>query len=308
VRPEEKARAEKARAAEEKARAGVERMEDQDLDDEEVIVMRAAPPAPAPAPPPMPLPPQEPHFVEYGLVGAIGGENEAQELWPTLSQAVAMPAPAAASAPIIEPPSSVVVGTGEGVARRGEVDISCVAMLTQLLQEKVVNRSGKRRRPIVLDASNVAVALGKSKTFEVRGIVEALRYWIKRGHRTVGFIPHWRVHGRIFENTKARPMAPEQQPLLRALVEAELLHTTPSQDYDDSYIIEFARQTKAYVVSNDQFRDWVDKQPSSERKEAAAAWVTKHVMTYTFVGTDFFPNPDFALQAAKDSGFDKTES
>lgn len=34
---------------------------------------------------------------------------------------------------------------------------------------------------------------------------------------------------------------------------------TPSQDYDDSYCIQYARQTNAYIVTNDKFRDYIAK-------------------------------------------------
>ena len=36
------------------------------------------------------------------------------------------------------------------------------------------------------------------------------------------------------------------------------LISTPSQDYDDSYCIQYAKKMNAFIVTNDKFRDYID--------------------------------------------------
>ena len=43
------------------------------------------------------------------------------------------------------------------------------------------------------------------------------------------------------------------------MMENDLLVNTPSQDYDDSYCINYAKKFNAFMVTNDKFRDYIDK-------------------------------------------------
>jgi hypothetical protein len=55
--------------------------------------------------------------------------------------------------------------------------------------------------------------------------------------------------------------------------------STPSQDYDDSYCISYARRENAFIVTNDKFRDYMRKletNPSSNDPESVKrekAWL-----------------------------------
>ena len=73
-----------------------------------------------------------------------------------------------------------------------------------------------------------------------------------------------------------------------------VLFATPSQDYDDAYQIEYARNHDGVIISNDLFRDAVDKQPFM-RRAAFRTWLKQHVMSFAFIGDEFCPNPEFQL-------------
>src|SRR5262245_57610439 len=45
--------------------------------------------------------------------------------------------------------------------------------------------------------------------------------------------------------------------LLRSLRDEGLVVSTPGQDYDDSYTVQYAVKHSAFVVSNDKFRDHI---------------------------------------------------
>ena len=65
------------------------------------------------------------------------------------------------------------------------------------------------------------------------------------------------------------------------------------QDYDDSYCIEYARQSDGYIVTNDRYWDAVNKEPKAQRSEALT-WIRSHCISFAFAGDRFMPNPDFA--------------
>lgn len=71
-----------------------------------------------------------------------------------------------------------------------------------------------------------------------------------------------------------------------------------SQDYDDSYCLQYAHRKDAVIVSNDMYRDWVKKQPSWKKSESIL-WLRTHVISYTFVKDEFMPNPDFSMPEPK---------
>ena len=82
--------------------------------------------------------------------------------------------------------------------------------------------------------------------------------------------------------------------LLQRLVTAKRLMLTPPQDYDDSYTIEYAkRHPPSFIVTNDLFRDHVNKHTHNKRQ--LRAWLKSHCMSFMFVGDEFVPNPDFAF-------------
>eukprot|EP01048_Picozoa_sp_COSAG05_P021062 COSAG05_NODE_3763_length_1852_cov_1.440388_2_plen_199_part_00 len=161
-------------------------------------------------------------------------------------------------------------------------------------------------RTVVLDAPNIAMrhgSRGNSKKFSAKGIEIATQYYQKMGHTVVGLIPDYMLS---FENTGKQKMAQklgvgEAKPsklvddvqLLQKLCDEGTLVGCPPQDYDDSYTIVYAKSKKgAVIVTNDMYRDNTDKMEGRERSEHIR-WFKEHLISYTFVGDDFVPNPDF---------------
>uniref|UniRef100_A0A0G4GLE2 RNase NYN domain-containing protein n=1 Tax=Chromera velia CCMP2878 TaxID=1169474 RepID=A0A0G4GLE2_9ALVE len=164
---------------------------------------------------------------------------------------------------------------------------------------------GGRKFLVVIDGCNVAlrhggVGIGKG-FFSCEGVRLALDYYLQRGHRAVAFVPDYILKGR------KDPAKPEKDPskiadkplLLESLVKQGLVALTPPQDYDDSYSIKYAQTHDGCVVSNDLFRDFVQKaggtqgQQDKRARDRAQRWVSSHVISFTFVGDEFIPNPDF---------------
>jgi len=89
---------------------------------------------------------------------------------------------------------------------------------------------------------------------------------------------------------------PNDVKLLRDLVSQGLLIGTPPQDYDDSYCIRYAQSHGGYVVTNDMYRDHVSAIKDRQTRETQRNWTKSHLISYTFVGDEFLPNPNFNFE------------
>lgn len=94
---------------------------------------------------------------------------------------------------------------------------------------------------------------------------------------------------------------PDSVATLIQLKSLGVMVSTPSQDYDDSYCISYARNEGAFIVTNDKFRDYIRKletNPSSNEQEALKrekVWLKQHCISFTFKADEFLPNPDSKL-------------
>ncbi|RLN57024.1 hypothetical protein BBJ29_001351 [Phytophthora kernoviae] len=166
--------------------------------------------------------------------------------------------------------------------------------------------SKDQKRLIVIDAPNVAMRHGKGKTFSCAGIDFAVKYFQALGHRVVAFIPDYMLQsdeiraqreeeGIVFTAAKI----PDDVALLERMVHEGVLIPTPSQDYDDSYSIQYAGLHDGFVVTNDLFRDHiVNMVGPRERKVAMRAWLRAHQISYSWVRNEFMPNPNFRFPDA----------
>ena len=134
-------------------------------------------------------------------------------------------------------------------------------------------------RPIVIDGCNVAMAHGNDKTFSVRGLAITVDFFLKRGHtKVVAFLPQ----------DKSRGRTPDDREVLEKLKEEGHLVYTPSRQfrdevissYDDTFILDYAAQHGAVVVTRDNFRDLANNK---------AEWdlvIRERILMPTFVGED----------------------
>lgn len=85
--------------------------------------------------------------------------------------------------------------------------------------------------------------------------------------------------------TEDNPKAAET---LRRLEQEGVLTTTPSQDSNWAYMLSLAYDGDGCVVSNSSHREMSRGLPRH-----MAIWARSHIISFTFVGDDFLPNPDF---------------
>ncbi|XP_070616349.1 LOW QUALITY PROTEIN: NEDD4-binding protein 1 [Erythrolamprus reginae] len=141
---------------------------------------------------------------------------------------------------------------------------------------------------VVIDGSNVAISHGLQKFFSCRGIAIAVDYFWKHGHRKITvFVPQWR--------TRKDPYITEQH-FLTQLQDVGILALTPARmvcgariaSHDDRFLLHLAEKTGGVVVTNDNFREFVDESPTWREI------IQKRLLQYTFAG-DIFMVPDDPL-------------
>jgi hypothetical protein len=88
---------------------------------------------------------------------------------------------------------------------------------------------------------------------------------------------------------------PDNLDYLNELSEQHLVIKTPPQDYDDSYCIQYAKKHKAFIVTNDLFRDYLDKIVDNKQRETERMWIQETRISYTFNQDEFLPNSDAAF-------------
>ncbi|KAM6430392.1 NEDD4-binding protein 1 [Liasis olivaceus] len=148
------------------------------------------------------------------------------------------------------------------------------------------NEPGRARlKYVVIDGSNVAISHGLQKFFSCRGIAIAVDYFWKRGHRKITvFVPQWRTR---------KDSSITEQHFLTQLQDVGILALTPARivcgariaSHDDRFLLHLAEKTGGVIVTNDNFREFVDE--STTWREI----IQRRLLQYTFAG-DIFMVPD----------------
>ena len=97
---------------------------------------------------------------------------------------------------------------------------------------------------------------GRGRCFSSKGIQIAVDYFLQRGHKVKVVVP---VHCKKIE--KFKTLNPE---ILDKLYDEKILDHSPSKSYEDRLMVKFAKRLDAVIVSNDQFKDLIQKDPSNE--------------------------------------------
>ena len=175
--------------------------------------------------------------------------------------------------------------------------------MQELLRASIPNQPGQESRTkgtlkentaelrsIVIDGSNVAMSHGNPVgTFSCRGIQICVDWFWKRGHKDiVVFVPKWRK-----EASKVDVPITSQN-LLEEMEKKRQVVFTPSRQvlgkrivcHDDRYILNYAAENDAVVVSNDNYRELINEK--LEYKKV----IEERILMYSFVNDTFMPPDD----------------
>lgn len=128
--------------------------------------------------------------------------------------------------------------------------------------EVATAKGNSNLRFIVIDGSNVAMTHGNDEVFSCRGIKICVDYFVHRGHRVKAWVPLTKTY------QKQGPNPPViNQEILEELKKQGYLGYTPARtlnhkhfvSHDDPFILELAKKEDAVIVSNDNFREFVQE-------------------------------------------------
>ncbi|XP_032086626.1 NEDD4-binding protein 1-like [Thamnophis elegans] len=141
---------------------------------------------------------------------------------------------------------------------------------------------------VVIDGSNVAISHGLQKFFSCRGIAIAVDYFWKHGHRKITvFVPQWRTR-KDSNITEQHFLTQLQDVGILALTPARVVCGARIASHDDRFLLHLAEKTGGVIVTNDNFREFVDESPSWREI------IQRRLLQYTFAG-DIFMVPDDPL-------------
>eukprot|EP00092_Neocalanus_flemingeri_P037657 GFUD01040994.1.p1 GENE.GFUD01040994.1~~GFUD01040994.1.p1 ORF type:complete len:639 (+),score=186.52 GFUD01040994.1:85-1917(+) len=139
-------------------------------------------------------------------------------------------------------------------------------------------------RMIVVDGSNVGMAMGANQQFRAQALSIVYAWFSSKGHEVLIILPRSRWN-------RARG---KDRDLLERLEKAQILVFTPSRrtqsgcwdSYDDRYIVKYAAQHKGIIVTNDNYRDLIDENPEFKDQ------IENRLLPFTFIREEFFPPDD----------------
>lgn len=133
---------------------------------------------------------------------------------------------------------------------------------------------------IIIDSANVSCEHGQG-VFSTQGLPLAVKYYKSIGfNKIVAFLPDHYL-------TQHFPDPLQDWTQLEALVEQKILVPTPAADYDDLYIVQFARKNNGVIVTNDKYRDVPLAFKDPEERTIVSNWIKLNRIPFKFSGDQF---------------------
>jgi len=128
-------------------------------------------------------------------------------------------------------------------------------------------------------------------------------YWHQRGHTVQVLLPDYcfnredvMLRKKLAESKgESLKNIPDDVNLLLELKAKGIAFGIPNWNYDDSYIIEYAKNKGAFIVTNDRYNDHIQNYSKNDinKKKTLKEWIRNHCISFAFIGKDFIPDPDF---------------
>lgn len=134
---------------------------------------------------------------------------------------------------------------------------------------------------LVLDTANISHEHGKGD-WSTRGLPIAVKHYTALGYEVVAFLPEHYL-------TQHYPDPLQDWTPLEKLAKNKILITTPAADYDDLYMVQYARNNGGIIVSNDCYRDVPQSFQEPSERTAVAEWIKRHRIGFKFEGDKFLP-------------------
>mmetsp|Transcript_7654 Transcript_7654/g.23180 ORF Transcript_7654/g.23180 Transcript_7654/m.23180 type:complete len:471 (+) Transcript_7654:147-1559(+) len=153
----------------------------------------------------------------------------------------------------------------------------------------------------VVDGPNVAYRHGVG-TFSPKGILYSHNFFARNGSSCVVVVPEGKLSVDMLRASDSDMVADSNEVTLelRELLKKGRILLTPSEDYDDSYVLHYAMSRGGIAVSNDRFNDHLHQAAArGPEYHSILAEFLKHCrLCYAFREDEFIPSPDFDIKNA----------
>ncbi|CAD8104596.1 unnamed protein product [Paramecium sonneborni] len=158
------------------------------------------------------------------------------------------------------------------------------------------------KKLIIIDGMNVAMRYGQEQAqvakFCSQGLKCALEFWVKKGHEVMIILPDFcfnesDINKKKESNKNNINKLPDDVKLLLEMKNKGYAYGVPNWNYDDSYMIQFAREKGGLILTNDRYNDHIRALESNiVERERLKEWIRNNCISYTFLQNELVPNPD----------------
>ncbi|CAD8169152.1 unnamed protein product [Paramecium octaurelia] len=158
------------------------------------------------------------------------------------------------------------------------------------------------KKLIIIDGMNVAMRYGQEQSqvakFCSQGLKCALEFWVKRGHDVMIILPDFcfsesEISKKKLTNQNNVNKLPDDVKLLLEMKNKGYAYGVPNWNYDDSYMIQYAREKGGLILTNDRYNDHIRALESNiVERERLKEWIRNNCISYTFLQNELVPNPD----------------
>ena len=85
---------------------------------------------------------------------------------------------------------------------------------------------------------------------------------------------------------------------MKRLVDEDIVFCIPSGEYDDSYAIQKAVLKQGVIISNDRYRDALEK-VAPQKAAIFERYLKKHRLSFVFERDEFVPQPSIDFEGPK---------
>eukprot|EP01038_Epipyxis_sp_PR26KG_P004413 gene4413-6240_t len=150
---------------------------------------------------------------------------------------------------------------------------------------------------VVLDGANLGWNYGVD-SFRVKGITLAISYFKRFKVDIKCFIPVSYIKSKPKASDPCKDnamMQTDDWEILNSLLFQSILAPVPANENDDAYILAYGRNHNGFIISNDLFRDHIEKMQPQSAQTSMKLWITENRCGYLFIQDEFMLNPSSTL-------------
>lgn len=166
----------------------------------------------------------------------------------------------------------------------------------ELQKIKNSTRNASKRRRVVLDGNTIGKAYGGG-SFKLEGIDIALKHFLSKDMSAVVVLPESKWH-EILEGKRNGEYCHGRE-RLKHLLERGLISLIPLNSKRGAYIVKYAMDRKADIISNESFKYVADSQSSKTERRKLRRFLEEHRVPFAFVEDHFIPETSSCSSSSK---------